>query len=253
VVEKNMSKDTTILYFTDSVLDPFIAEICRKKLLEVSGGRKIVSVSQKPLDFGDNICVGEIGRSGLSFDKQIYIGSENIKTKYVAIAEHDCIYPSEHFDYVPGDEINFWYNMNVWFLQYQNTKCPENNGMYSYWRGRRAHSQLICNADRYMQACKARLEITSDPNWSARYKTGRVAEPGAVNYDHTIKLAKNKDVQHMKERLAAYIFNFQGREWRTKIPTIDIRHGDNFSGPRRGKNRCFSLEPWGTIKDVLNV
>ena len=244
--------DTTILYFTDSALDPFIAELCRKRLLEASGGRRIVSVSQNPLDYGDNFCVGDIGRSGLSFDKQIFTGANEIKTRFVAIAEHDCIYPSEFFDFKPKDDINFYYNMNVWFLQYQNPRCPENNGMYSFWKGRRAHSQLICNADRYRQACKARLEITSDPNWSARYKTGRVAEPGAVNYDHTIKLAQNKDVRHIQERLKAYIYGFEGREFKTKIPTLDIRHGDNFSGARRGKRRTFNLPPWGTIKDVLN-
>lgn len=245
--------DTTILYFTDNSLNEFLFKKCQELLRKAAGNRPIVCVSQKPMDFGDvNICVGDIGRSGLSFDKQIYIGSEQIKTRFVAIAEHDCIYPSEHFDFIPKDEVNFYYNMNVWFVQYNNPRCPDLNGMYSFWRGRRAHSQLICNAERYREACKARLEITSDPNWSARYKTGRVAEPGAVNYDHTMKLSHNKDVAHMQEKLRAYILGFEGREFKTKIPTLDIRHGDNFSGPRRGKKRCFNLPPWGTLQEVLN-
>jgi hypothetical protein len=247
-----MKSDTTILYLTDSALDPFLAEKCREKLLKVSGGRHIVSVSQKPLDFGENICVGEIGRTGLTFDTQIKVGAEHIKTRYVAIAEHDCIYPEEHFNFIPPDDQYFWYNLNVWFMQYHNPRCPEWNGMFSYWKGRKAHSQLICNAERYLESTIARMAVTADPLWTARYNPGRVAEPVAVDYDHTMKLSRGKDLAHLQEKLKYYTLNFEGRTWSTKIPTIDIRHGDNFSGPRRGTKRTFNLPPWGTMEDILN-
>lgn len=247
-----MNPDVTVLYLTDSVLDSYLAEKCREYLLKAVCGKKIISVSQKPLDFGENICVGEIGRTGLTFDKQIYEGAKNIKTRFVAVAEHDCIYPSEHFDFIPKDDVNFWYNMNVWFMQYNNPNHPELNGMFSYWPGRKAHSQLICNAERYLQACAARYEITSDPNWTARYKTGRVAEPGVVNKEHTMKLAMKKDVRHLQNKLNDYINGFKAKEFKTKIPTIDIRHGDNFSGARRGKRRTYELPHWGKMEDILN-
>jgi hypothetical protein len=78
--------DRTILYLTDNTLDEKIADLCKKQLLKEAGDIPIVSVSQKPMDFGKNICVGEIGRSWMSLYKQQLEGLKANKTKYVIIA-----------------------------------------------------------------------------------------------------------------------------------------------------------------------
>jgi hypothetical protein len=37
----------------------------------------------------------------------------------------------------------------------------------------------------------------------------------------------------------------------TNIPNLDIRHGSNFTGPKRGKDRCYELLYWGKFDDVI--
>ena len=83
----------------------------RKHLMEVSGkDLPIVSVSQKPIDFGYNICVGEIGQSIYNIYIQILVGAKKITTDYIACCEDDSLYNEEHFDYRPKN--TFAYNIN---------------------------------------------------------------------------------------------------------------------------------------------
>ena len=122
----------TIVYLTDNSLEDWFEKRCQELLTKAARGLPIVSVSQKPLNFGKNYCVGEIGQSGLSIDLQMQEALKHVDTKWVTIAEHDCVYSSEHFDFEPTDEDRFWYNDNVWLLQLSNPNHPELDGTYSY-------------------------------------------------------------------------------------------------------------------------
>jgi hypothetical protein len=54
--------DRTILYLTDNAgMEEAMLEKFRKLILRASGDIPIVSVSQKPVDFGHNICVECVG------------------------------------------------------------------------------------------------------------------------------------------------------------------------------------------------
>lgn len=245
--------DKTILYLTDNSLEPFLAEKCRELLLVAADGLPIVSVSQEPLDFGRNVCVGNIGRSGLSIDTQLYAGLEVIGTKWVAMAEHDCIYSSEHFAWTPPDEEYFYYNDHNFLMQWKNPRYPDWDGMFSYKRLRRVQSQLICSTELLRKATKKKLAILSDPSWMARHAKGRIGEPGCANYDRAMKISNYRDVRHLQAQLKEYTTVYGARDFSTKIPNIDIRHGDNFTGPRRGNKRRFVLDPWGTMHDVLGI
>jgi hypothetical protein len=243
--------DTTILYLTDSVLDPWLAERCRELLLKASCGLPIVSVSQKPLDFGENVCVGELGRSGLSMDKQTLTGLSRITTRFVAIAEHDCIYSPEHFKWTPPDEENFFYNDNVWLCQYRNPLHPQWDGMFSYVRGRRVQSQLVCSTGLLLGATKEKIGILGDPSWVKRNGARAIGEPGTADFTRTMRLSKYKSLRPIQISLKRYITEHSARDFRTVVPNIDIRHGGNFTGQRRGKKRRFELEPWGAIENIL--
>ena len=94
----------TIVYYTGHTGEPFFEQKIREELLKSSKGMKIVSVSQKPLDFGENICVGDVGKSHFNAWKQMKIGVENAKTKFVCMAEDDTLYPEEYFEFVPPRE-----------------------------------------------------------------------------------------------------------------------------------------------------
>lgn len=239
--------DKSIVYFTDNSMDERLADACRKWLVRTSCGLPIVSVSQKPLDLGENICVGEIGRNSKSMYYQLLEGLKRVKTKWVQVAEHDCIYSEEHTRWIPPDDRYFHYNNNVWMMQYHNPICPEFDGLFSHRRRRRLQSQLICGTKIYMESVTALLGILDTEFW-----IGRIAEPGTTNDPKVLRHAQRPPLIHTYDKVKHYLEAYQARDWRTEIPSIDIRHGKNFTGPRRGSYRNSRLEPWGTMEDILS-
>jgi len=253
-MEKTLS-NLTILYITDSVLEPYLAGRCRELLEKSAMGKRIVSVSQKPLDFGDNVCVGDIGRVALSIDIQIKAGLEVVDTPYVAVAEHDCVYAPEHFDFEPPEEDReiFWYNINCWLAQYYNPNWPELDGQFSKFPGRRVQSQMICWADMFRDVTDRKIKILSDPGYQKKFPVqSRVGEPG-TNYPSRSRKVFRRDpkLQHLWRQVKDYINICGAKDWQTKIPNIDVRHAANFTGPRRGKQRTYELPYWGTLEDVM--
>jgi len=188
--------------------------------------------------------------SGMSMYKQIQAGLDQIKTKFVAVAEHDCLYSAEHFAFEPPDD-HFWYNQNSWLLQYKNPNYPEMDGTFSYWPKRRVQSQLICDVEKFREATKLAMTICEDPLWNeVRHNMG-VGEPGAVDYTKAMRLTRGSAKKQLRNRIKDYIIGYNARDFTTKIPNIDIRHGSNFTGPRRGRSKTFRLEPWGTMGDIM--
>ena len=49
------TKTWGVVYYTDNQLDQTIAEKCQKQLLKCIGNHKLISVSLKPMTFGENI------------------------------------------------------------------------------------------------------------------------------------------------------------------------------------------------------
>lgn len=105
----------TILYYTSNRENPDFEKRVQQNLLENCGDLPIVSVSQKPLFLGKNICVGDVGHSYFNEFRQILIGVKEIQTEYVVFAEADFIYPKEYFEFTPpsGD---LWRYDNVWLV-----------------------------------------------------------------------------------------------------------------------------------------
>jgi hypothetical protein len=222
-------------------------------LLEAANGTPIVSVSQKPLDFGTNICVGDLPRVAVSIDTQMLRGLEAIDTPYVAVAEHDCIYSSEHFEWRPPDLEHFWYNNNVWLVQYQNPRFPQYDGMYSYFGNRKVQSQLICGTKNFHDAEEEKLAILSAPGWKDCYPRGRIGEPGANTLSRTKRLVNmhRDELGYLWKQIKRYITTYNAKDWETVVPNLDIRHEQNFTGQRRGSRRTWDLPPWGKFSAVL--
>lgn len=122
----------TIVYYTDNTFK--LADVVRDNLLRM--GIPIISVSHRPLDFGKNIVVGDIGRSFESIYKQILTGIENAKNGVIYLCEHDNIYHRSHFDFIPARTDTFYYNSNRWRLRLDDGKA-------SYYDGIQAVSQLV--------------------------------------------------------------------------------------------------------------
>ncbi len=106
----------TIIYYTGNTEKEAFENKVRENILKVKGNLPIISVSQKPIDFGKNICVGEIGKSYKNAFKQVLIGCQAADTEYVVMTESDCLYPLGYFDFVPTNPNVIYTYDNVWLM-----------------------------------------------------------------------------------------------------------------------------------------
>ena len=242
------SNNGTIIFITNNVLDPKIFNLCQKFLVIAAENIPIVSVSQESMNLGRNICVGKIGSSWLNIYKQQLIGLKATDSKYIAIAEHDVLYVPEHFQFIPPRDDTFYYNENRWFVQYEGNH-PEYNNMYSKVNKLKALSQLICSRKLLIESIEERLYLIDSGIKMMR----RLGEPGAFVPDIVkgAQIATSGSKLYLRPFLDKHLKKFKSEFFKTKNPNIDIRHKNNFTGPRRGKNRCFSIPYWGEFSKII--
>ncbi len=198
-------------------------------------GHPIISVSQKPIELGDNICVGQIGRSYSSYYRQILAGALSAKTKWVATVEHDCLYTPEHFAFIPPDENIFWYNANCWYKDEKG---------FSYYN-RKAQSMMIAERSLLIKAISEKfLQTGSDYPSTGRAKY--TCEPGVC--DHRPEFIEAKKA--WCEKYHRPYRQFQAQSFKTELPNIDIRHSTNFSRPgsyKLASGHTDTLPYWGKL------
>jgi len=95
---------TTIVYYTANREEEWFELVIREQILRVAGDIPIISVSQKQIDFGYNICVGDVGIGNQNAHRQFQIGCEAATTEFVHSAESDTLYSPEYFQFIPEDE-----------------------------------------------------------------------------------------------------------------------------------------------------
>lgn len=103
-----MRDDLTVIYYTSNREKPEFEKKIQQALLGTINGLPLISVSQKPVDLGKNICVGEIGLSAQNAWRQFQIGAMEAKTKFVCSAEDDVLYAPDFFSFLPTQE-DAWY------------------------------------------------------------------------------------------------------------------------------------------------
>lgn len=109
----------TIVYYTSNREDEAFEQKVKDRLLKVCGDIPIISVSQKPIDLGRNICVGNVGACDHNLFRQIYLGCKAATTPYIISCEADCIYPPDYFRFVPDGTCDYYrfgklYILNKW-------------------------------------------------------------------------------------------------------------------------------------------
>jgi len=213
--------DLTLLYYTANVIDPQIAQKVIDQFTYACPDAPVISVSQKPMTLGQNICVGEIGRSLQNIYVQVLAGVRQVKTDYVALVEDDCLYTPSHFEHRCSDKIS--YNLNRW-LVHLDTR-PHN---YTY-RRKPILSQCIAPT-KMLLAC---LE--------AREKAGAMeteyGEPGIYEEDRKLPAVPYETYESGQ-------------------PNIVICHKKNTSGTKRhgtDAEPCITLEPWGNADMLLDI
>lgn len=127
-----MQSLTTIIYYTSSHEDDLFEQKVRDHLLQVKGNLPIISVSQRPIDFGHNICVGDIGASESNVWVQMLVGCLFATTPFVTFAEADTLYPPEYFSYKPKDVNKRYWFEDVYILHPNSEKLKD----HFYLKGR---------------------------------------------------------------------------------------------------------------------
>ena len=143
----------TAIYYTDNNIEHDLMIAVQKNLLKALKGIPLISVSQKPIDFGKNICVGEKERSGKSIFEQILVGLDAAEDSVIYLCEHDVAYHSNHFRHIPVSKTTISYNRN-------RLQWAIGNPNFLLARGRNPLSQLIAYKN-YLKECV--LKMLSSP------------------------------------------------------------------------------------------
>lgn len=105
----------TLVYYTANSEAPDFESKIVANIKQHSSHLPVISVSQRPMDFGTNINVGPVGCTNLNGFRQMLVGAEAATTPYVLFAEADFLYPKEYFEFVPPGPGMYYYT-NVWLV-----------------------------------------------------------------------------------------------------------------------------------------
>lgn len=196
-----------IICYTDNKLAEPIFSLVQKYIS--ASGLPIVSVSLRPIDFGDNIVLN-LTPCYLTMIKQIITGLEASTADYVFFCEHDCLYPASHFEFNPQRDDIFYYNSNVWRWKYPDDYAITYDRLISL-SGLCVNRKLALN--HYQMRLKRIKDLNLDtdnrrePLWARRWGY----EPGT------------------KKTKRGGFSDDDFETWKSKKPIIDIRHGKTFS------------------------
>lgn len=157
--------DLTVCYYSCNREDPAFEARIQHTLLDTIGDMPVISVTHKPIDFGHNICVGDVGVSAHNAWRQLQIGALHAKTRFVCPGEADLLFPPEFFHFRPPRDDTFYLAMPLWVLNAQRGKAHQ----YSL-KPRGSEAAMIVNRDLLIQRLGQILDPTSQ--WSAQDADG---------------------------------------------------------------------------------
>ena len=153
--------DATIIYCSSNrELPAFEAKIIAN-LLKNCGGLPIISVTQKPMKLGRNICVGgTVGVSGFNYFRQFLLGCEAANTEFIISAEADCLYPPDYFTFRPDRNDICYRNSNLYVM-------PDRRPYFFHKVEGATHSQVVGRVF-YIEQLKSLFQ--GAPMWCAEEK-----------------------------------------------------------------------------------
>lgn len=209
--------DTTIIYYTSNKEDEKFEKKIRENLVGNCGDIPIISVSQKPIDFGKNIVVGDVGASGFNMFRQVLIGCKEAKTRFVISAEADCLYPPDYFEFMPEKDDVCYRNSNTYLLGHRRD--------YFYKKNEGGTWSQIIGRDFYIKRLEELFE--GAPEWSV----------GEKNFPK--ERGKGEDIFR-----TAQIERFE-----TKNPCISIKSGRGMRHySHSDRTPIYELPYWGNGK-----
>ena len=214
--KKIQKNDKTIIYYTANREDPAFEQKIMDNIMANKGDLPIISVSQKPIDFGENICVGDVGVFGLNGFRQMLVAAKAAKTKYVIFTEADFLYPKDYFEFDPPDEKECYRHDNVWIA----FKDPR---FGSYHKKRVSEGAQICNRELLIEMYEKFFEGL--PMWC----------------DETTSLKRKEPFYHYPWK------------WFTGEPCVSFKTGNGLRSMTNTEKHIqheASLPIWGDIKSL---
>lgn len=156
-----MRNDLTVIYYTSNREKPKFESRIIRSLKHSCRGLPIISVSQKPIDLGTNICVGDVGISEINCRRQFLIGAMAAKTKYVCPAEADFLYPKEYFKFKPKSDKVVYLAEPLYVFVVQRGRAKM---FYPKWRG--CEGAMIVGRDYIIE--KVKLMLRGKDKWSKK-------------------------------------------------------------------------------------
>lgn len=220
--------DLTVLYYTANTLkEPFATKV-RDILWKAKGEYPLISISQKPMDYGENIVV-DFPRAYISIYKQILVGAKAARTEFVAMAEDDCLYSKEHFTAFRPKPDEFAYDKARWSI-YSWSNPP----LYSF-KDRISNSTMIAPRKLLIEALEERFARFPD---ESQIPINRFSEPG--KYEKQLGVTVRKTVLYT-----------------AKCPSVVFSHpeaiGYEFLGNRKrpGEIQAYDIPFWGKAADII--
>ena len=152
--------DATVIYYTANIEDEMLARKVRQAISANCKDLPIISVSRKPIDFGENICVGEKPICVANAWRQIYVGLQAAKTTFVIAVEGDTFYPPQYFSFIPPDTVNFYRYNNIWVLYL----WPSKRYAGKFWKKpSQMEGAQICGREHWMHEMERLMDVN---DWS---------------------------------------------------------------------------------------
>jgi hypothetical protein len=204
----------TVIFVSSNKETPEFEKHIIDDLKSKVGDLEVISVTQKPVDLGQNFVVGDVGASGFNFCRQVYRACIYATGDYVISAESDCLYSPDYFNFVP-ERLDIPYrNTNIYVQKYgQDFACKKTMSTFSQVIGR----------DFYISRLQSLFEGL--PMWSTEYK-------------------------NFPKEIGKKLFN-EFETFETMYPCISFKTG---RGMRKHSNTdevpIYDLPYWGSIKEL---
>lgn len=230
-----MTDDLTVVFLTVNTLPAKWEEFHREALLRATDGRPMIVVSKIPMNLGrprTEYLIQSGTPSGWNVYVQILRAAKLAKTKYIAVAEDDTLYPARHFsDFRPPDDA-VAYDMSRW-------------SVFS-WSPQPFFSAIRKHGNFTMIGPTA-LVVRALEERQAKYPNGNAyaGEIGRRVVERHLGLSRNKLV-----------------EWYCTEPMVNLCHPQGLSptyvntpGLERkpGELKAWDIPVWGKASDIANI
>lgn len=205
-----------VVYYTHNQGSEKLLQTVREQIKKGIKEKHIVSVSLKPLNFGKNIVI-DADPGYLTMAKQIKAGLEASDADVIWFCEHDVLYHTSHFDFIPSRNDQVYYNTNVW-------RVRVSDGHALYCDNLQQLSGLVAFRDLLIEHYTKRIRLMEeflshhDSSEFGSYVRRMGFEPGTHN---------------RTERVDDLVAN----SWQSKYPNIDLRHDSNLTPSRWSKEQ----------------